>query len=71
MHKAQIDGTLVRKLRSDKLITQQQLADLAGIRVETLCRLELGKRAAHFKTIHKLAEALNIPATELVVKEGE
>lgn len=70
MHKAHIKGSYVRELRAQKLITQQQLADLAGVRVETLCRLELGQRPAHFKTIHKIAEALDVPAIDITERES-
>jgi len=69
VHKAHINGSYVRELRAQKLITQQQLADIAGVRVETLCRLELEQRPAHFKTIHKIAEALNVPAIDIVAKD--
>lgn len=71
MHKAQVNGDMIRKLRSDKLITQQDLAGRAGIAVETLCRLELGRRPANFQTIHKIADALEVPATDLVIKESQ
>jgi transcriptional regulator with XRE-family HTH domain len=38
--------------------TQKQLADAAGIRVETLCRLEKGKHTASVATIEQLDRAL-------------
>ncbi|HEY5313087.1 MAG TPA: helix-turn-helix domain-containing protein [Pirellulales bacterium] len=39
-------------------LTQEQLARLAGIRQETLCRLETGKVAPNVRTVDKLDRAL-------------
>lgn len=69
MNKANLNGKLVRQLRADKLITQSQLAELAGVRAETLCRLELGQQLAQFQTIKKIANALGVDATDLVLKD--
>ena len=40
-------------------LTQKDLAKLAGIRVETLNRLEKGRTTPDFKTIRKLVNAIN------------
>ena len=39
-------------------LTQQELAKLAGIRQETLCRLETGKQAPNVRTVDKIDQAL-------------
>jgi DNA-binding XRE family transcriptional regulator len=39
-------------------LTQRELARLAGVRVETLCRVETGKRTASTATIAKIDRAL-------------
>lgn len=39
-------------------LTQQQLAKLAGIRNETLCRLESGKHSPTVRTVEKIERAL-------------
>jgi DNA-binding XRE family transcriptional regulator len=39
-------------------LTQQELAKLAGIRQETLCRLETGKQAPNVRTVEKIEAAL-------------
>ena len=39
-------------------LSQQDLARLAGIRVETLCRIETGKHTASVPTIDKIDRAL-------------
>jgi len=39
-------------------LTQQQLADLAGVRQETISRVESGKHKPNVKTIDRLEKAL-------------
>ena len=39
-------------------LTQQELAKLAGIRQETLCRLETGKQVPNVRTVDKIDQAL-------------
>lgn len=45
--------------RQDAELTQKDLAALAGIRVETLNRIEKGRTTPDFKTIRKLVNAIN------------
>ncbi|MEN6309454.1 MAG: helix-turn-helix transcriptional regulator [Anaerohalosphaeraceae bacterium] len=45
--------------RQDAGLTQKDLAGLAGIRVETLNRIEKGRTTPDFKTIRKLIDAIN------------
>ena len=45
--------------RQEAELTQKDLAQLAGIRVETLNRIEKGRTAPDFKTIRKLVNAIN------------
>ena len=45
--------------RQDADLTQKALAHLAGIRVETLNRIEKGRTTPDFKTIRKLVNAIN------------
>ena len=40
-------------------LTQKDLAKLAGVRVETLNRIEKGRTTPDFKTIRKLVNAIN------------
>lgn len=54
--RASIARTVVRD-RVQAGLTQRQLADLAGIRVETLCRIETGKHTASTSTLAKLERA--------------
>ncbi len=46
-------------------LTQQQLAKLAGIRDETLCRMESGKHSPTVRTVEKIEKALQNAAKKL------
>ena len=45
--------------RQDAKLTQKELARRAGIRVETLNRIEKGRTTPDFKTIRKLVHAIH------------
>ncbi|MCE5184577.1 MAG: helix-turn-helix domain-containing protein [Planctomycetaceae bacterium] len=45
--------------RQQANLTQKDLAALAGVRVETLNRIERGRTTPDFKTIRKLVNAMN------------
>jgi DNA-binding XRE family transcriptional regulator len=52
-------------------LTQRELARLAGVRVETLCRIETGRHTASTATIDKLDRALKRAARDKTVREGK
>lgn len=54
-------ASLARKIIRDRIdmgMSQKDLAAAAGIRVETLCRIETGKHTASIPTIDKIDRAL-------------
>jgi DNA-binding XRE family transcriptional regulator len=54
-------ASLARKIIRDRVaanLSQRQLAIRAGVRVETLCRIETGKHTPSLATINKLDRAL-------------
>lgn len=55
--RASIARTLVRE-RAELGLTQRELASAAGVRVETLCRIETGRHTATTPTLDKLHRAL-------------
>lgn len=55
--RASIARTLVRE-RAELGLTQRDLAKAAGVRVESLCRIETGKHTASTATLTKLERAL-------------
>lgn len=54
-------ATIARSIIQDRVklgLSQKELADKAGIRVETLCRIENAKHTASVATIEKIDRAL-------------
>lgn len=54
-------ASLARKIVRDRVgagLTQRELARRAGVRVETLCRIETGKNTPSVPTVAKLDQAL-------------
>jgi DNA-binding XRE family transcriptional regulator len=62
-------GTQVKKVRERALLTQEELAERAGIGTATLNRIERDRVEPHFRTIRKLAKALGVDPAELLPKE--
>lgn len=60
-------ASLARKLIRDRVnagLTQRELANLSGVRHETLCRLEAGRHTPSVATIAKIDRALRRAARE-------
>lgn len=57
--------TNLRELRRRKALTQQELADLAGIHRVTVARIESGADQPEAATIRKLAQALSVDPADL------
>jgi transcriptional regulator with XRE-family HTH domain len=58
-------GNRVRELREDALMTQEELAEAAGITKDQVSRIERSAQSPRFRTIKKLADALGVDAREL------
>lgn len=61
-----VNGENIRRMRTKQLITQQKLAELAGLSVTQVYRIEKQQQTPHFATIQKLAKALGVEAKSLV-----
>ena len=59
-------GMRLEEIRKAKGLSREKLASLAGISVMHLYRLEKGKSRLTEKTARKLAQALHIPAEQLM-----
>ena len=57
---------LLKRLREERSITQEQLAFDAGITVSALSRIERGLNSPGWTTVQRLASALDIRMSELV-----
>lgn len=61
-----INREKLKEIRKKKKLTQIQLSQMAGIGVASLIRYEKGEREPDMDTTIKLANALNIHASELI-----
>jgi transcriptional regulator with XRE-family HTH domain len=59
-------GEKVRETRTRRLLTQEELAEKAGVSPSTVVNIERDNREPHFRTIRKLAKALDVNPTELL-----
>jgi transcriptional regulator with XRE-family HTH domain len=59
-------GDRLKTLRIRRALTQQELAEKAGISKTALNRIELNKAEPHMSTLRKLANALDVDPTELL-----
>ncbi len=61
---------MIKKLRKDKKMTQEKLADLTGVSLMTVRRWEWGETSPNSKILTKLAEVLGV-TPEGLLKEAE
>jgi len=62
-------GKNLRRIREERLMTQQEVAEAADLGLSTVLRIENDRVEPRFSTIRKLAKALEIDARELTKKE--
>lgn len=60
-------GVLVKTVRVQKALSQEDLARLAGVRAATISDIEHGKTQPRPSTIRALASALGVPPERLTV----
>lgn len=53
-------------LRAERLLTQHQLAERAGVSAATIGRSEAGGYVPHSVTLQKIANALEVPLRDLI-----
>lgn len=58
-------GVVLRGLREERELTQEQLAFRSGVSLSSLGRIELGRTSAAWATIVQLAGALGVSMAEL------
>ena len=58
-------GLRVKELRSERTITQEELADRVGVFRTYMSRIETGVANPTLTTIHALADALGVPVAAL------
>jgi DNA-binding XRE family transcriptional regulator len=58
-------GSMIKKKREEKNLTQTELAKLSGLPQSHICRLEAGVHSPSMKTLEKIARALGIAVGDL------
>ena len=65
----EVDVAKLKRLREDRVLSQRELARMAGLTHVTVWRLENGFENAHPQTIRKIAKALGVEPRELTRQE--
>jgi len=65
----EVEVSKVKALRQQRVLSQRELAHMAGLTQMTVWRLENGYRDARPGTIRKLAQVLGVEPNELVKGE--
>jgi transcriptional regulator with XRE-family HTH domain len=56
----------VRRIRHDRGLTQERLAELADLHLTDIARIETRRRDPGVKVVAKVAHGLGVPAAELL-----
>src|SRR5260370_11748662 len=59
-------GARLRKKRTERALTQEQLAAVSGVSQVMIAKVEQGRRQPRMPVLLQLANALDIPLSELV-----
>jgi transcriptional regulator with XRE-family HTH domain len=59
-------GEKLREVRTKRLLTQDELANKAGVSQSTIANIERDNAEPQGRTIRKLAKALDVDPTELL-----
>ena len=59
-------GLKVKLEREKKGLSQSELAEIAGLNTNSIGKIERAEVTPNLKTVHAIANALNIPVEELV-----
>jgi transcriptional regulator with XRE-family HTH domain len=57
----------IRRLRHERGLTQERLAEQAGLHLTDVARIETLRRDPGVKVVAKLAYGLGVPASELLI----
>lgn len=70
LEKIESFGRHLKKLREERSLSQQALADMADISKKTVTRIENGKNAPTLDMLFALSNALEIPFMKLMDFDG-
>lgn len=64
-------GEMIRKVRLEKRVTQDELARRIGCAKQTVSNYENGRREPDYETLEAIGDALNVPMTFFLSKEEQ
>lgn len=64
-----VAGQRLRKARKEANLTQEELANIIGVKAAEISQYESNKRTPRWPTFNKLLDALNITADEVLGRE--
>jgi transcriptional regulator with XRE-family HTH domain len=59
-------GEKLKEVRTRRLLTQDELAEKAGVSQSTIANIERNNAEPQFRTIRKLAKALDVDPTDFL-----
>lgn len=59
-------GATIRRLRVERGLTQERLAERSGVDRSVLVAVESGRRSLLYERLFDIADALEVPVTDLV-----
>jgi len=59
-------GHAIRQIREDRNLSQERLAEIAGLHRTYVSSVERGRRNVSIENIHKIAKALGVSMTEVI-----
>ncbi|HEV2093943.1 MAG TPA: helix-turn-helix transcriptional regulator [Rubrobacter sp.] len=66
---SEVNGERLRDIRMSRGLTPRRLEEHSGVSYEHINELELGGGVAEGETVEKLAEALDVEPSELLVED--
>lgn len=64
-------GKKIKALRKTKKLTQEEFAELLGIKRSSVSNYEIGRRAPHIKELQRISEKLGVPLDYFGVKNND
>ena len=61
-----LSGQVIRRLRRERGLSQEVLSGLAGIGRTHLSMIENGEKKANMETMWRIADALDIPLSQII-----
>ncbi len=65
MQTSELLGLKIKELRKQKRMTQEQLAEIVGLDIGYISKLEVGRNFPKIGTLEKIANALNVELSQL------